>query len=127
MKTPGDKIKACRIKAGYSKRALAERAGIDETTIFRYENNQLQHSRQILDKIAIVLNVCPNELYDDYLKFISGDYGISIKNMRTNQNLSLSNFSKLLNVAKPALIKWEGGISIPTRESYIKIMRFKRV
>jgi len=63
-RTSGDKIKAYRIKAGYSKRALAELAGIDETTIFRYENNQLQHSRQILDKIAITLNVCPNREFD---------------------------------------------------------------
>lgn len=122
--TIGSRIKHYRLLNDLTQEELAVKAGLDRSTIIRYENNQVDHSIVIINKIAAVLKILPSIIYDDYLKFIAANYGEIIKDIRKNLNLTQMELANLLGVHKKTVRKWEKMKSHPTRENYQKIVYF---
>ncbi|WP_317922511.1 helix-turn-helix domain-containing protein [Tepidimicrobium xylanilyticum] len=75
LSTIGFRIKYYRLLNNMKQEELAVKAGLDRATIIRYENNLVEHSINIIDKISHALGVNPTIIYDDYFRFISSDYG----------------------------------------------------
>lgn len=53
----GCKIKNCRIKKGLTQQTIADKVGVDVTTISKIENDKASPSLKTLLKIATVLDV----------------------------------------------------------------------
>ena len=54
--------------------------------------------------------------------FIDADYGTTIKNFRKKHKLTHEKFGELIGMNPKISARWENGKSVPTRESYKKIM-----
>lgn len=62
----GDRIKEYRKLLKISQKELAERAGISLMSVRRYETNEREPRREVLDRIAYALNVDSSELYPPF-------------------------------------------------------------
>lgn len=71
MPTLGERIKALRIKQGFTQEQLAEALHTTKATISRYEKNQRQPRREQITEIACVLGANPDDLFN--LLFTSPD------------------------------------------------------
>lgn len=69
METLGSRIKDLRLKQGMTQKQLAEKIGIREATLSRYENNKRDTQWEILGKIAEQLNTSC-----DFLLGLSDDF-----------------------------------------------------
>lgn len=58
----GEYIKVARKKAGLTQEELGQLIGISGVAIMRYEKGQREPSKETIEKIAIKLQVSPNEL-----------------------------------------------------------------
>lgn len=58
----GEKIQKLRQKLGMTQKELAEKVGVSNTAIMRYEKNQRIPRKPILEKIAVALNTTPSDL-----------------------------------------------------------------
>ncbi len=125
LSTIGSRIKYYRLLNNFTQEELADRSGLDRSTIIRYENNLVDHSIDILDKICKVFKIEPFTLYDDYLKFISSDYGNIIKKLRNNLGVTQKEFGEILGVHRKTVARWEKEQLYPTRENYFKLVKFK--
>lgn len=77
----GDRLKELRKNQNLTQSQLAEKIGIPRTTYANYENNSREPSKEILEKIADILNVSINTLiYGDY----TNEPGITIALHNTN-------------------------------------------
>lgn len=79
----------------------------------------------ILNKIAAALEIVPSIIYDDYLDFVSSDYGSKIKTIRKNLKLTQKEFGNLLGVHEKTIRMWEKQLSYPTRENFEKLLKTK--
>lgn len=62
----GERIKQIRELRGMSRKELADKLGITEMSVGRYENNQREPKYDMLTKIAKALDVSPaNLMFDD--------------------------------------------------------------
>ena len=95
LSTVGSRIKYYRLLNNLTQDELANKTSLDRITIIGYENNTLEQSLESLNKIANALNIDPSLLYDDYLKFISGDYNKKIKQFRKDLNLTQKRLADL--------------------------------
>lgn len=55
----GEVVRALRERAGLSLSELADRVGVDKSSLSKYENNQLSVSFSVLERIAGGLGVSP--------------------------------------------------------------------
>lgn len=62
MQSIGDRILTIRKELNMSQKELADKAGITEATLSRYENNLREPKAEIIGKIAIVLGVSTDYL-----------------------------------------------------------------
>lgn len=122
LSTIGSRIKYYRLINNLTQEELATKSDLDRTTIIRYENDLVEHSIDILDKIAAVLKIIPSIIYDDYLQFISGNYGSKIRNLRMNLGLNQKELGKILNVHKKTISRWENEENIPSRQNYLNLL-----
>ena len=53
----GDRLKSLRKKENLTQSQFAEKIGLPRTTYANYENNSREPSKEILEKIATVLNI----------------------------------------------------------------------
>lgn len=58
----GNRIKQCRIKAGYTQKEMADRLGIPKSTYSNYENGHREPKKEILEKLAKELNMNIHDL-----------------------------------------------------------------
>lgn len=124
LSTIGGRIRYYRIANNLSQEDVATKADIDACTIKRYENNQVLHSLETCNKIADAIGVNPLLIYDEYLIFISSDYGKLIRSTRKNLNLTQSQFSTLMGVHRKTITRWEKKISWPSRKFYSYLIKF---
>ena len=118
----GSRIKYYRLLNNLSQEELAVKSSIDRATIIRYENNSVNHSIDIIDKISKSLKIVPSIIYDDYFKFISNNYGDKIKQIRRKLNLTQKEFGEILNVNRKTISRWEKKESFPARQNYMKLI-----
>src|SRR5580765_3268535 len=64
-RTFGQRLRATRIKAGYSQSDLEELSGIPKARLSRYENGHVAPSIQTLERLSSALNVSEASLLGD--------------------------------------------------------------
>ena len=77
MDNIGELIKSVRKQKGYTQKQLAEKAGVSNNSLIRYETGETSPSMQTLQLISNALDV---DLLAEYKKEIITDYYISIAN-----------------------------------------------
>ena len=95
-------------------------ADIDICTIKRYENNQVQPSLYILNKIAHGLQIDIDLFLDDYLSFLL-TYDTTIRNIRKEHKLTQQSLGDALGVHRKTVLRWEKGLIHPTKDNYQSI------
>jgi len=100
---------------------IATLTGTEVSTIKRYENNQHEQALDICNKIAHAIGIDPELIYDNYLKFLSNNFGSEIKMFRKNNKLSQAKFGSLLGVHRKTIIRWEKEREFPSRENFKKL------
>lgn len=118
LSTIGSRIKYYRLLNNLTQEELADESGLDRATIIRYENNLVEHSIDIIDMISVALKLKPSIIYDDYLNFISGNYGSKIRNLRMSLSLSQKELGEILGVHKKTISRWEREETIPSKQNY---------
>ena len=66
--TIGDRIKYYRLTENLTQQKLADKTGLDRTTIVSYEKNKSNFLFKNIHLIADILKVNPSYLYGDYSK-----------------------------------------------------------
>ena len=105
--TIGDRIKFYRYEKRLRQTELAKRVGIDVSTLKHYENTNRNYDLDKLSRIAEVLDVDVNVLYDDYHLFLSADYGAKIKALRNSLGLTQAIFAEKYNTTAKTVKGWE--------------------
>lgn len=125
MGTFGGRIRYYRILAGYKQSEVAEYLGMDRTAYMNtYERKCGGYpSLDVVNKICDFLNVEFEMVYDDYLKFISGNYGQAIKEFREKHGLKKVDIQRMLCISKAQIRFWEKEEVVPSRNSFEKIMK----
>ena len=85
--TVGEKIRFYRGKRGMTGDALAGFCGISRYAVMDYENGVTEPSLADLRKMAEVLEVVADKLYDDYYAFLAYPYAERIKCIRLEHRL----------------------------------------
>jgi len=62
----GENIKLARQYKGYTQKELAERLNVSVMTIRRFENNTREPKLEMINRIAAILEVSREHLFDDY-------------------------------------------------------------
>lgn len=106
-----------------SKKNLCTRLGIAKNTLIRYEKGLTHPDMKRLQKIADVLEVDYDQLYDDYY-YLLLDFGTNIKALRKYLGLSQRAFGQLFGIYAPGTIsEWEKNLHHPTHEIMMKIVK----
>lgn len=121
LTTVGGRIRYYRLKQGLLQEEVADRSGIDISTIKRYESNQYEQTLNICNRIAYAIGIDPELVYDNYLKFISHDFGLAIKMFRNNNKLTQTKLCSMLCVNRKTITRWEKGRECPSRENFKKL------
>ena len=125
----GEKIKQRRIELNLSADDLAESIGKDRSTIFRYENGNIDNIPvSILYPLAKVLKTSVSyfleqedtdmDVYDENEEI--NQLGSKIKRARKAKGLTQEELGNLLGVKKSAIAKYENGRVINLKQDIIK-------
>ena len=95
----GSRIRLYRKNQGLTVDELTKASDISRYSIMRYENNQVTCTQGTCKKIAFGLKI-DHLIVDDYLNFISSDYGQAIRLLRKQLSLNQTQFAKLLETTK---------------------------
>ena len=117
----GEKIRFYRRKRYMKSNTLAEQIGLSRYAIMDYENGKTEPSLDDLKKIAVVLNVEVDKLYDDYYRFLDYPYYAKIKDIRMGHKLTQAKLGELLGVTPTAVKRWEWGKNKVSREVWEKL------
>ena len=123
LSTIGSRIKYYRLLNNLTQEELAVKSNLDRSTIIRYENNLVDHSMDIINKICMALKVKPSIIYDDYFNFINNNYGNKVKSLRINLGVNQKELGEILGVHRKTISRWEKEESFPARENYIKLIK----
>lgn len=78
----GEKIHQLRKQAGLTQKELAEKVGVSDTAIMRYEKNQRIPRKETLNKLAAVLNTTPSDLMgfmDEWERLYNSDGRLALE------------------------------------------------
>lgn len=107
----GENIKFYRKKAGFQQKELAEKVGVSAPAIMRYEKGQREPSKEIIEKIAMALNISPVLLmnWDSWGEECVPDINKRIKEIRIRLNLSQEEFGNSIGLSKSGISNIENG------------------
>ena len=121
LSTVGGRLKYYRRLKGLSQRDVYEKIGIDKSSYIHYEGMKTNLDPEMCKKICEVIGIEPELVYDDYMAFISSDYGTSIKEYREKHGMTQKEFGEILDMHPKISARWERGRSEPSRKSYDKM------
>lgn len=116
----GGNIKKFRKDRGLTQKKLAEKVGVNENTVRRYENGVIEPSGDRIEKIAQILEIPTAALLIDGWEpplFI----GDTIKKEREGKGLSQTELAEKINQSTEMIDKWERGVSFPNTDDLICI------
>jgi transcriptional regulator with XRE-family HTH domain len=117
LKTIGDHIKKRRLDLKLLQREVAERFGVDETTVQFWENNRVKPSLALTPKIIEFLGYDPLGA-----KPIS--LGEKIRHFRRLHGLSQKRLADILGIDKTTLAGWERREHQPTKRFFNRLNSF---
>lgn len=120
-------IKTRRLSLGLSMKDLADKIGVSEATISRWESGDIENMRR--DKIASlseVLSVSPYILLgiEPASEPPTVEFAKALKTLRTGCNLSQSALADALQCSKSAVSMWENGTRTPDFDMLVKLADF---
>ena len=116
--TVGERIRFYRMKRNLYSHTLAELIGLSRYSILHYENNQTEPLLSDLKKMAAVLDIEADKLFDDYYHFLDYPYSTRIKQLRKEHGLLQRELGAMLYVGRRAVERWETGKATVTRETW---------
>ncbi|MBR1442574.1 MAG: helix-turn-helix transcriptional regulator, partial [Firmicutes bacterium] len=116
--TVGEKIAFYRFKADLTQEELANLLNISVDSVKRYENNKRCLPLEVANTMAIILNITPNFLYDEYNLFISYPYSKKMRELRINKGYTRKEFANLLGLNIRTIERWENGTKLIQREYF---------
>lgn len=121
--TVAERIRFYRMKRNMNGDMLAELVGLSRYAIMYYENNQTEPLLSDLYKIADVLNIEADKLFDDYYRFLDYPYNEKIKEIRSERNLLQRELGTMLGVGRRTIERWEYGKNKITRDVWGKLKK----
>lgn len=113
-----EKIRFYRTKGGMSCNTLAELTGVSRFAIMRYESGETEPTLADLKKIAAVLGIEADKLYDNYYRFLDYPYTTKMKEVRKERKLLQRELGEMLGVAAGTVKRWESGRHTVTRQMW---------
>lgn len=121
----GDKLKYHRILQNLSQLQLANAIGLKHNTLIKnIENNYSYPTRNISSNLANYFKLDAKYFYDPYLEE-TDQIHIILLQYRKNNNLTIKDVAKLINVSSKTLENWEKQKYDITRENYYKLKEMK--
>ena len=118
QKNTGDKIRFVRLHSGLTIDRLADKLGIDRTTLMRYEHNEISEdfiNTSLLLEIENICGVPRYTLFDDYLLFFET---CKLKALRRQYNITQKQLAAHLGVDRNTISRWEQKKCRPSREMW---------
>ncbi|MGH9901397.1 MAG: helix-turn-helix domain-containing protein [Pyrinomonadaceae bacterium] len=103
---PGDLIRARRLDLGLLQRQVAEEVGVDETTVYNWENNRVNPAVRLIPQIIQSLGYCP---YTPRLPV-----GGRLKPWRQSPGHSQEKMAQVVDADVGMLRRWEKGRKSPS-------------
>lgn len=119
-----NRIKYLRNERNLTMRDLSEKVGVSSAYISDVENGVIKNpSKDRLERIAKVLDVPLEELFESSEKLIHNESGIGskLKRIRKSMNMTQEEFVELIGISKTALQRYELGLRVPSRDRIISI------
>jgi len=121
MATVAERIRFYRTKRGVTSNTLAELTGVSRYAVMRYESGETEPALDDLKKMAAVLGIEADKLYDDYYRFLDYPYSTKIKEIRKAKRLLQRELGERLCVTPCTVKRWEYGKHTVTRDMWKKI------
>ncbi|MBE6753348.1 MAG: helix-turn-helix domain-containing protein [Ruminococcaceae bacterium] len=118
----GDKLKYYRYERGIQSKDVAAFAGIDRDTYRSYEKDTTYYRREVIEKIAQLLDVEVHELLDDYNRFIYDGQGKKIKMIRKSFGMTQYEFAEYIGVLPGTLKQWEQERTRISKKAFLMLM-----
>jgi transcriptional regulator with XRE-family HTH domain len=109
INTLGDRLRAKRLDLGLTQQQVAQRLGIDETTVHNWERNHKVPVVRLLPRMIQFLG------YSPYAPALS--LPEQLKMCRRSLGLSQRKLAKALGVDESSLRNWESGRRKPSKKS----------
>lgn len=97
------KIREIRKAKGFTQRALGEKIGVVESTIRAYETGRCKINSDIVEKLAIALNVDISEFYTDQEYIKEGKVSESLLIKLLNQLVELGTFDDVDHIPEATM------------------------
>jgi len=110
LKTVADKLQYARLTAGLLQRELAEKIGMDRTTLISYENGQIIEEHMDVQRLMEIALACGRDKYfccSPYHVFLIEEPGSQIKAYRKAHGLTQKNLAEILGVWETTVKRWE--------------------
>jgi len=117
----GRRIQFYRGKRDMSGNMLAEFCKMSRYAVMDYENDVTEPSLEDLGKMATVLGVEADKLYDEYYVFLAYLYFVKIKQIRLEHHLLQRELGAMLGVQRKAVERWEHGRHKVSRETWERL------
>ena len=118
---PGDNLRYYRQRKQMTTRQLAEKLDILPATVVMYENGKHPIPYDTAVKLAYILEIDADLLYDDFSQFLAAPYTEALKGVRTALGLSQKAFAEQMEIVPSYYYKLEEGNRRPSRKVYQKI------
>ena len=118
LESVADKLRYARLSAGFQQDELANKLGIDKTTLLRYENGRVVEENMQIDILMRIAITCGMNKYfccTPYHCFIVNNAGKQIKEYRKMNGLTQKNFATTLSVALNTVKRWERNENKPPK------------
>ncbi len=119
--TVAERIRFYRTKRHVNGDTLAERIGMSRHAIMDYEGGKVEPLLEDLKKMADVLGIEADKLFDDYYRFLDAPYSERIKQMRAEHGLTQKELGAMLGVGRRAVERWEHGKHRVARETWERL------
>jgi transcriptional regulator with XRE-family HTH domain len=117
LKTIGDHLKKKRLESNLYQRQVGEIIGVDEVTIFNWENKISRPSIKKLPKIVEFLGYVP-------IKEPNNTFPEKLKSLRKKLGFSQKKLAIYIKIDQTTIRKWEAGIGKPSKKLLKKIMTY---
>ena len=118
LESVADKLRYARLSAGFHQDTLADKIGINRSTLLRYENGQVAEENMEIEWLIEIAVACGMDKYfccSPYHIFIIEDAGKQIKQYRKTTGLTQKKLAAKLGVWETTVKRWEQNRNKPPK------------
>lgn len=121
---PHEQLRYYREYRGLLRRELGEMVGVSEATILNYELGYMPINYDKAKKLAEVLNIDKQLLFDDYCRFLDYPFDVRCKELRTELGMTQMQVADEAGIVRSTYGNWECTSVRPGREQFQKYSEF---